>query len=119
MKRVVLYADDMEPITVLELEDRVMHYLSEVGSVKLAVLSPPQFLHHTSAVSEIERPRIVRIVAEKIRRHGNEHFMLFTHDEESALLLKAAFLPGQRSALQDEQRTAFASGFLNALQRMG
>jgi len=34
--------------------------------------------------------------------------MLFTHDEETALQMKATFLPGQLGAIQDMQRNAFA-----------
>lgn len=45
--------------------------------------------------------------------------MLFTHDEETALQMKAAFLPGQQGAMQDMQRIAFAYGFLTALRKLG
>ena len=45
--------------------------------------------------------------------------MLFTHDEETALQMKAAFLPGQLGAIQGMQRNAFAQGFLTALRKLG
>lgn len=45
--------------------------------------------------------------------------MLFTPDEENALLLRASFLPGQHNAVRNKERNAFAAGFLKALQEIG
>jgi hypothetical protein len=118
--RVVLYADDMEPITVIELSALAEGYLNERGMVRLAVQMPAML----SVLAARQAPglddlRIVTIFAERFIRHGHEHMMLFTRDEESALLLKSAFLPGQQAELQERERTAFARGFLEALARVG
>lgn len=59
--------------------------------------------------------RRVVITAERLVRNGHETLMLFTGDEESALLLKADFLPGQRAAVQGLQRRSFAAGVLATL----
>ena len=118
--RVVLYADDMEPITVIDLPAMAERYLKERGMVRLAVMLPMMFL-----VLAEQQPlardslKTVAIFAERIVRRGREHMMLFTRDEESALLLKCAFLPGQQAGLQKREREAFVRGFLEALANVG
>lgn len=57
--------------------------------------------------------------AQRLRFRDMESLMLFTHDEETALQLKSAFLPGQLGAVQDLQQNAFAYGFLTALDKLG
>jgi len=118
--RVVLYADDMEPITVIDLPAMAEGYLNETGMVRLAVKLPPML----SVMAAQQAPvhdvlKTVTIFAERFVRRGREHTMLFTRDEESALLLKCAFLPGQQSGLQERERAAFAHGFLDALVKLG
>ena len=117
--RVVLYADDMEPITVIELSATAEEFLNKCGMVKLAVRVPPALPLLTEQQAPIVSDWIVRIFSERFVRHGREYRMLFTRDEESALLLKCAFLPGQQARLQEREREAFASGFLYALNRIG
>lgn len=116
--RAVLYADDMEPITVIELSAMTEGFLNKYGMVQLAVRVPPAL----SLWAEQQAPMVsdwsVRIFSERFFRNGREHRMLFTHDEESALLLKCAFLPGQQTILQERERAAFARGFLDALNRI-
>ena len=118
--RVVLYADDMEPITVIDMPAPAERYLNEHGMVRLAVMLP-QMLSVLAAQHPPERGsmKIVNIVAERLVRHGCEHMMLFTRDEESALLLKCAFLPGQQAGLQERERKEFVRGFLKALANVG
>lgn len=118
--RVVLYADDMEPITVIDLPALAEGYLAERGMVRLAVMLPPML----SVLAATQAPKFddcktVTIFGERFIRHGREHMMLFTRDEESALLLKCAFLPGQQAGLQERERTAFARGVLEALAHVG
>ena len=56
------------------------------------------------------------ITVEKFVRRGQTHWMLFTNDEESAMLLKSAFLPGQQKEVQMREQQAFAKGFWSAIQ---
>lgn len=117
MKRVVLYATDFEPITVINLQDWAWQYLHRYGSVNIEVSHEPQCTPfngiHDFTVS------CIHIKAEKLIRGNYETLMLFTHDEVSALKLKAAFLPGQRSAIDDMKANAFAHGFMSAMQKLG
>lgn len=119
--RVVLYADDMEPITVIELSALAEEYLRKRGMVRLAVQSPPMSISSVLAVTQtaLDDLKTVTLLSERIIRNGHEHMMLFTYDEESALLLKCAFLPGQQATIQECQRTAFARGFLQAIEQLG
>lgn len=116
--RVVLYAEDFEPITVLELPPVARHYLEFHGRVRLAVMEEPKL----SSVYEAPVKNYIHEVdiwAERLVMRGKTHLMLFTHDEVQALQLKAAFLPGQRSRLAEAESKAFARGFLHALTRLG
>ena len=118
MKRVVLYADDFEPITVIDLSEFAWDMLNRLGYVRVPVESKPSVFSNPRPPMN-DMLHIVTIKAEKLVRGKESTLLLFTNDEESALMLKAAFLPGQRSALQDIEWNAFAYGFKMALKRMG
>lgn len=115
--RAVLYTDDMEPITVLELSGQARHLIEKHGVVVLSVIESISCLDQ--AGWKCPRPRKVAIRGEAFVRRGVAHLMLFTQDEESALLLKSAFLPGQRRELADQRAQAFGEGFLRALMEVG
>jgi len=116
----VLYTYDMEPITVIQLRPGTVEFLARHGHVTLAV--HPQmstsYLYNCSAPAELKFHRVT-IAAEVLRLRDKKHLMLFTHDEESALLLKSAFLPGQQREVQEVRKHGFAAGFLDALTRVG
>lgn len=118
--RHVLYANDFEPITIIELNPWQENHIRRHNVVRLPVFPSTETMQ-LSAAPTMETCRIVTIKSELIYRGSHplnyiEHMLLFTGDEESALLLKAAFLPGQRSELNKIQREAFANGFLQALR---
>lgn len=118
--RVVLYANDMEPITVIEIENSTYEYICNYGIVNIHVPSRPFCsVLIPSGPIQIDNIKIVSIFAERFVRNGREHRMLFTHDEESAMLLKCAFLPGQQARLQERERAAFARGIIAALNSIG
>jgi hypothetical protein len=118
--RAVLYAHDMEPITVLELGGCKWEYLKEHGCLRLAVFTTPATTTHDGRpLPSLSGCRSVLITAEWLNRRGHEIMMLFTCNEEDAMLLKAAFLPGQRSELREHERAAFAKGFMSAWQSFG
>lgn len=118
--RVVLYTDDMEPITVIELTKFAYDYLVMYGRVRLPVVMPPNYTaFNPEEKIAFENDRIVEIFSETFIRKSQQHMMLFTRNEESALLLKCAFLPGQNKHIQDREKKAFATGFLYALSKVG
>lgn len=117
---VVLYTDDMEPITVIDLPVWAENFMAKHGSVELVVT--PIFNMTPMLPGEAIRPepfRRVRIIAERFHRKGRHHMLLVTGDEESALLLKSAYLPGQYRDLQERERKALVTGFMRALAAVG
>jgi len=59
----------------------------------------------------------VVIRAEFFVKNQKTYMMLFTYNDENALLLKSAFLPGQQRELQNRCLSSFAQGFLSAVER--
>lgn len=116
--RVVIYTDDFEPITVIDLSDTAMNYLDKYGRVSLPVIEPLQYTPFNS-VEQLQTCRVAQISSERFLRNGVEALMLFTRDEESTMLLKSAFLPGQQKDIQIREKMAFAKGFLSVLNRLG
>lgn len=118
--RHVLYTADMEPITVVELSPHMEQLLRERGVVRLP--APAQTSYSTCRVSRgapvREKYDVVNVFAEALIHRGQRHMMLFVDDEETALLLKSAFLPGQRRAVSDVRARGQAEGFIKALQAL-
>lgn len=116
-RRVVLYSSlDGEPITVIDLPSGVLNALESHGVATLAVMEPPQF---TSALIPMSlcynQPKTVDVWLERYQQNGKDFPMIFTADEESALLLRAAFLPGQQGEVHRQRAQAYADGFMKAL----
>ena len=118
--KAVLYTHDLEPITVLQLQPWAVEYLQRHRSVRLAVTPPlPDFPVEPLPTDMTCVVRTVTITADWLFKDGHRTMMLFTRDEESALLLRAAFLPGQTRELREREAEAFSRGFLYALDRLG
>ena len=115
----VLYTRQLEPITVVDIPMWLWDRLRRGEVIRLAVQEPPSLVPLSGPPPAEIWTRTVSIFGEKFRRREHEALMLFTADEESALLLQAEFLPGQRGEVRNRERGAFASGFLKALQAYG
>lgn len=116
--RAVLYAYDLEPIMIIDVPMNAVEYLKKTEIVRIHVPTIPRTTFPLSEPIQTEF-KLVTIRAEKFVFRDVETLMLFTHDEETALQMKATFLPGQLGAIQDIQRNAFAYGFLTALRKLG
>jgi hypothetical protein len=116
---VVLYAEDMEPITILDLSRGLLECLRQNGVLTLAVPTPVSFLPY-SADGNIPAPncKTVRVWCEKLRRNDVEHYMLFTADEEDALGLKSGILPGQRRDWQEQYERGFSDALVATLAKL-
>ena len=115
--RAVLYTHDMIPITVMDVPREWMKFLEERGCLWLAVR--PSFglvAPDDSITAKMFDIRKVCITIEPFIRRGQRHWMLFTQDEEAALLLKSTFLPGQHKEVMAREDAAFAKGFWTAIQ---
>lgn len=115
--KVVLYTYDFEPITIIDINQFALNHLKTHGIVNLAI---PARLNLTpgNAVNDYISYRRVTLRSMTIYLNGKVGSLLVTQDEESALLLKAAFLPGQTAELNELQRNAFACGFISALNKL-
>ncbi len=116
--RVVLYAYDLEPITIFEISQGIYNTLMKQRCVKLLVESKPQVTPSCEPPSR-RCLDIVEIHSQIINVNGHQSLLLFTHNEETALKLKAVFLPGQYNAVQAMQKNAYAYGFMTALRKLG
>ena len=117
--RAVLYAYDLEPITIIDVPLSAIDHLRKHSVVRIHVPTYQRVMPSNLAAPVDCEFKVVTIRAEKFVFGDQETMMLFTHDEETALQMKAAFLPGQFGAMQDMQRNAFAYGFLTALRKLG
>lgn len=115
--RTVLYTEDMEPITVLEVGRWAMEMIERHGYVSFAVDEPLNFAVVADDAATFKALKKVTVYGERLIRYGKRHWLLFTRDEENAMLLKAAFLPGQQQLVNEERARQFARGFLSALAR--
>ncbi|CAN7342720.1 hypothetical protein LJR074_001953 [Acidovorax sp. LjRoot74] len=117
--KVVLYTQDMEPITVFDLPMRALELGGALRYVDVAVveeisLSPP------GRVAAMHEPTMHKVTLEfhKLRMPGGvESWIVTTRDEALALRLRPSWLPGQRGAInQYEQRIrTLSEGLLAAL----
>ena len=88
---VIIYTTDFEPITVVDLPKSVLDKVERQGGVKLA-LGPPEDEEGRS----IDPPICTLVMCKLKWFNGEEKVVLVTKDEETALLLKPDWLPGQR-----------------------
>ena len=113
--RVVLYAEDMEPITVLDLSGFLLEHLQEYRMVLVPVMASVQYHAMPAAPTIADMPRSVMIWAERMQRNGETHWLLFTRDEEAAMMLRSELLPGQHKEVQEREKQNYARGFLAGL----
>lgn len=113
---VIFSSIDGEPITVMPSTPWIVKHFEERQFVRLPVLLSPQAMNISDR--PFLSPRVVDLCGLPFRFGGAPVWHAQTYDEESALLLKAVFLPGQRSALTDRERAAFAAGFCFAWKEL-
>jgi len=116
--KAVLYTHDLEPITVIDLWPEAWKRLARGGTWNIPVFMPLKcFSAMPSDPVRLDPIPIVTITAERIVKGEHETLLLFTHQEEAALMVKAAFLPGQSNSMRDFNCDAFREGFLAALRK--
>lgn len=99
--RAVLYTHDFEPITVIDLPMEYWNMLRRGHVIDLAVIRPFRIKDYKAEPETIYAPAdTVRITSSFLVRDGVVTMMLFTEDEELALLLPPEFLPGQQRELK-------------------
>jgi hypothetical protein len=98
---VVIYTQDFEPITVIDLPVWLLEQMEQQGSVRVAVLQPVRTTTGNDH-ADFQMPPIVTIYCEKLRwKDGTTKPILITYDEELALTLRPEWLPGQQGAVNN------------------
>jgi len=95
---IVLYTDDMEPITVINIPVEY-HKLALNGRFVIPLFEQLSAARDRDEVPAYRPMKTVKIWAEQFHRKGRDHLFFFTQDEEFALALKAEMLAGQRKEL--------------------
>ena len=114
---VVLYTEDLEAIAVIDLPHEAMQFFRDGKHWRVAVYEPMSAKSLASYALCDATMKIVTIRAEEMR--GKTGWMLFTDDDELALMLKSSMLPGQIKDFREEYKRGFANGFMDAILRMG
>lgn len=117
MRPAVLYSDDLEPITIVDLPEWAWDRLSAGEYLVLPVPEPSRFAVHQNTPPLLEHPRVVQIYGEMFERRGVRSMMIFVNDEENALALRSSLLPGQRADAQRRERTAYFAGVFSTMFR--
>lgn len=114
---VVLYTEDLEPITIIDLPLWGLECAIKYGHFVIPVPSCVEKYDITPAVC-MEQHKTVTVWVERFERKSRRSYFVFTKDEENALQLKAAFLPGQHKGVQEEYHRGFARGFITAIEKL-
>lgn len=105
---VVLYTNDFEPITVLDLPMWLLDQLERQGAIRVAVQDSVRVNIAKESWSEpwmVPNLKTVTIYCERLRwRDGTTKPVLITPDEELALTLRPEWLPGQRQRVQSYEK---------------
>lgn len=105
---VVIYTDDLEPITIIDLPIDFCRMGYERRFVRVAVPMPISVMLETDPLPLEDH--IVTLKFDKLKKRNKqgqviESWIITTDDEVLALKLKPAWLPGQRSEINDYERT--------------
>ena len=114
--RIIVFDEELhEPLTIVEIP----HDLARMGmdGVPVRLLAPMDFdSGWAPPTSPFLTEKVVQLRFERVCR-GNARNVLFwfayADDPETALLLRAAFLPGQAGEVQRRQRHAWLEGALS------
>lgn len=114
--RSVLYTEDFEPITIIDLPYDVHDFKFDV--YRVPYFQPLDPIVYCDKPIEPESLPIVIIRIEKMRRNSKIYplFFLNTQSEEIALLLKSEYLPGQLNDIRRKQRDAFISAVIRGFK---
>jgi len=94
--RVVVYDDEMEPITVLNLRGLTARDIIKRGMVwRVAIPEPIRQRDPEEAISFVRMP-VATLRFERLIRKGIEHLLCFTTDDELIMRADPDWLPGQR-----------------------
>ena len=92
---VIIYSEDFEPITLVDLPLSVLESAETKGGIMIALKRGPD-----------DNPPLIKVDCHKISWiDGSTKTILVTKDEEHALLLKPAWIVGQKAIINAYERT--------------
>lgn len=99
--RTVIYSEDLEPITVINMPSNLYSALKSGNKVRINVVK--QVGGDISGVVDVT-PLLGKV---------GEHDVLYptTKNEMTALTLRSEFLPGQQATLQYMEKVAYTKGY--------
>lgn len=111
---VTVYSRDLEPITVIWLAPWAVRMLTEHRCIAFAAIQALQASSQLDAIPQHEN-WVIRMRGEQLRLGVAQTWILIADDEELALMLRSAFLPGQHRAVREIERQAKSEGAAMAL----
>ena len=111
--RTVIYTEDMLPITVVDIHSDLIRMMQSGRPIMLQAHEPLKFVAPNEPVDwtrKIELKRVMLYMEPLYRKGGHRSWLCFTKDEESALILQAAFLPGQLSEVRRREEASYWEG---------
>lgn len=119
--------DQAEPLTVVEIPSGLMREV-EKGRRYISMPVPTDFLAWFTHLDEVPNVpeqcsiRVVHLRMEPIQQYKDGvrsvlHWQAVPEEEELALLLRAAFLPGQTNELRRRESQARFQGMLDVIGR--
>lgn len=109
----VIYADDMEPITIVDVPIWVMDMNLDIFN--MAIIDPPMPVVRSDPVPDAVF-KMCRIRVEWILRKGRRHPLFIALDDELALMLRPEYLAGQIGDMRAKVSEAFMAGIVAALR---
>lgn len=115
----VIYSVDHEPISYIRMLPEFYDYFSKYEIVKFPVRKPMTFKELTSINPIADTgPLYAEIRAMRLRIKDTIRLMLYTNNEETALLLANDFLPGQTKEINLIKGAAIMEGIALAIRKL-
>lgn len=118
MMNTVIYTHDFQPITVIDIPLFLLETFHFRKHFQIPIYKEAAFVSRCNTVDRISVYESVELTCELFIRNGNKTYMVFTKNEEGALLLSSIFLPGQQKALSHEKDKSLIEGFIKAIETL-
>lgn len=100
---VVIYTQDLEPVTVIDLPHWAMEQGEREGVVRLVSRQPlPMSLHKNDAAVIKVHTALIRF--NKMRFFGRDGWIVTTDSDAMAMGLEATWLPGQKHEIEEQRQ---------------
>lgn len=113
----VIYSKDFEPISVIPMNDEMYGYFTKYEIVRFPIQAPIS----VEDISEPPKPGpllYAEISAMKVYSTDGMRLLLVARNDETALLMRNTFLPGQTKELNFIKTQAFYQGMVKAIRQI-